>query len=215
MSLAAVQVELPCEEQQRADIYGLLSALLLGPEAQLVDALGNAEAGDDDSALGGAWQELVQGAQRGAGAVLAEYDALFVAAGTPRINPYQCYYLAGWLMDKPLALLRQDLRELGLSRLEGATELEDHIGSLCEAMRVLIQRGAAHATQQDFFARHLANWTDRCLRDLAGAAGDGFYAALSRFIQAFFRLEAQVLGVEVAASPMHPPRTARHVEAAA
>jgi TorA maturation chaperone TorD len=213
--LAAVQVELPREEQQRADIYGLLSALLLGPQVQLVDALGRAVAGDDDSALGCAWQELVHAARSGGVAVRAEYDALFVAAGTPRINPYQCYYLAGWLMDKPLALLRQDLRELGLARLEGATELEDHIGSLCEAMRVLIQRGTAHSTQHDFFARHVAGWTDRCLRDLADAAGDGFYAALSRFIQAFFRLEAQVLGVEVAAAPRHPPRTARHAEAAA
>jgi TorA maturation chaperone TorD len=205
--------ELSAEEQQRADLYGLLSTLLLRPEAQLVDALRSMPMSDEDTALGHAWNDLVQAARAGGKAVLDEHDALFIAAGTPRLNPYQCYYLAGWLMDKPLAALRNDLRHLGLERLDGATELEDHLGALCETMRVLIEKRAPAESQQDFFARHMAGWSGRCLQDMATAAGDGFYATLARFIEAFFRLEAEVLGVEVAATPMHPPRTAQHVEA--
>ncbi|HEX2546212.1 MAG TPA: molecular chaperone TorD family protein [Ramlibacter sp.] len=179
------------QEQDRADVYALLAALLLGPDADLIESLAalpdNPDADDDDVGL--AWNALLQSASRGSRAVLDEYEALFIAAGTPRLNPHQCFYLAGWLMDKPLAALREELRELGLVRAPGVTELEDHLGALCETMRVLIERGAPLAVQQAFFARHVAGWAPQCLHDIASAPGADFYRALAAFAQAFFALE--------------------------
>lgn len=179
-------------EQDRADVYALLAALLLGPDAELIEALAvlpnQPDADGDDVAL--AWTALLQSASRGSRAVLDEYEALFIAAGTPRLNPYQCFYLAGWLMDKPLAALREELRELGLVRAPGVTELEDHLGALCETMRVLIERGAPLEVQQAFFARHVAGWATQCLQDIASAPGADFYRALAAFAHAFFELES-------------------------
>lgn len=185
------QVELPSEEQHRADLYGLLATLLLGADARLVDALASMPRSDEEGALGAAWHLLLDAAQLGPASVQDEYDALFIAAGTPRLNPYQCYYLAGWLMDKPLAALRHDLGQLGLARMEGATELEDHLGVLFEVMRVLVGKGTPAATQQEFFDRHIAGWSVACLDDIASAPGAVFYRALALFAQAFLELESQ------------------------
>jgi TorA maturation chaperone TorD len=179
--------QLPLEEQERADLYGLLAALLLGPDERLLAALAalpRSGAPDDP------WDALLAAAGRRGRAPLAEFDALFVAAGTPRFNPYQCWYLDGWLMDKPLAALRDDLRALGLQRAAGATELEDHLGALCETMRVLIAAGRPRPVQQAFFDRHLAPWSARCLRDIAAAPDADFYRAVATFALAFFERES-------------------------
>ena len=125
-----------------------------------------------------------------------EFGALFVSAGNPRLNPYECFYVAGCLMDKPLALLRSDLQALGLARREGATELEDHLGALCEAMRLLIERGADTLQQAGFFERHLGGWAGACLDDTRHAAGADFYRALADFTGAFFAAEAGRFGLE-------------------
>jgi TorA maturation chaperone TorD len=134
---------------------------------------------------------LIDAAGRCAAGVPDEFDALFVATGTPRINPYQCWYVAGWLMDQPLARLRADLLALGLTRASGVTELEDHLGALCEAMRVLIQRDEPLEVQQSFFRKHLASWSQQCLDDIAATPGAEFYRAVAGLARCFFALEAQ------------------------
>jgi TorA maturation chaperone TorD len=179
-------------QKERADLYGLLAALLLGPDDTLVTALAALPpSAGFDGGVAAAWDALVAAARRrGAAGALAEYQDLFVAAGTPTVNPYECRYLEGWLMDKPLVRLRDDLRSLGVQRAPGATELEDHLGALCETMRVLIDSGRPRETQQAFFERHLAGWSKRCLQDIDSAAGADFYRAVAAFAQAFFELEA-------------------------
>ena len=151
-------------------------------------ALPRSGAQDDD--LARAWDALLDAADRLGPAALDEHARLFVAAGTPRFNPYQCYYLDGWLMDKPLAHLRDELRALGLQRAPGATELEDHIGALCETMRVLIASGRPPEVQQAFFARHIAPWSALCLRDIHDAPDADFYRAVAAFALAFFERES-------------------------
>jgi TorA maturation chaperone TorD len=198
--------------QERADLYALLAALWLGPDAALLQALaqlGESAAGAGDDDLGASWQALLASVRRcGPEHVEAEFLALFCAAGTPRINPYQCFYVAGWLMDKPLALLRQDLARLGLARKAGATELEDHIGALCESMRVLITRGAPLQVQTDFFGAHLAGWTTRCLHDVAAAPEADAYRAIAAFTEAFLRAEAETLDAQAPPdSPVAMPRS--------
>jgi TorA maturation chaperone TorD len=189
--LAVSQVLLTPEEQDRADVYGLLAALLLEPGPPLLAALATLpRPAQRDDELTHAWHDLLGAAARRGPAVLAEHADLFIAAGTPRLNPHECFYLDGWLMDKPLARLREDLRQLGLARADGVTELEDHLGALCETMRVLIESGRPRQTQQAFFDGHLAGWSARCLQDIAAAPGADFYRALAVFAQAFFELES-------------------------
>jgi len=186
------------QDQDRADVYAVLARLWLDPQAQLLAALPGAPAwpGPDGSEASRAWTALQHAAERCAATAAGEFDALFVAAGTPPLNPYECYYVAGCLMDKPLALLRSDLQALGLARSDGATELEDHLGALCETMWLLIDRGADGEQQADFFRRHLASWAAACLHDTRNAAGADFYRALADFTGAFFAAEAAQLGLE-------------------
>ena len=88
-------------------------------------------------------------------AAAAEFDALFGGVGKPEVWAYGSHYLSGFLNDKPLAQLRTDLAQLGLTRDEALAETEDHIAYLCEVMRYLIagdDAGQCHlANQRKFF----------------------------------------------------------------
>lgn len=181
----------PLDANERADLYGLLAALLLDPEAGLVRALAALpRSGVPGDAFATAWDALLDAAQRRGDTVLDEFDTLFVAPGSPRLSPYQCLYRHGCPADQPLAQLRDALGALGLQRAPDTTELEDHLGALCDTMRVLITAGRPREVQQRFFDTQLADWSPRCLQDLAAAPGADFYRALAAFAQAFFELES-------------------------
>jgi TorA maturation chaperone TorD len=204
-SSCAAREPLPPEEQGRADVYGLLASLLLGVDRRVTARLRDCGAClADDGGFAQAWTRLVSAAAtRSDAAIEAEHRRLFHAAGTPRINPYASFYLAGALMEKPLAALRSHLRRLGLGRTPGATELEDHLGGLCQSMRLLVVRQQDLAEQQAFFERHLQGWYARCLGDIRAAAPEGFYRAVADFAQAFLDLEAAAF--ELAAQPQDSP----------
>jgi TorA maturation chaperone TorD len=189
---SAAREPLPPEEQGRADVYGLLAALLLGVDRRVLARLRECGACQcDDGRFARAWTRLVSAAATHSDAQIdAEHRLLFQAAGTPRIHPYASFYMAGALLEKPLAALRSHLHRLGLTRTRGATELEDHLGGLCETMRLLIARGNDAAGQRAFFERHLQRWYARCLDDIRAACPDGFHRAVADFAQAFFDLEA-------------------------
>ncbi len=196
------------EEQARADFYALIARLMLNPpDAALLQNLAAAAslpAEDAGNPLDQAWENLVLAATvTDADAVREEFDAMFISIGTPLVNPYASLYLAGFLMEKPLAALRTDLGELGLARLRDSGELEDHLGALCETMRLLIAGAhgiAPHpvSVQKAFFQKHIAPWYATCLEHIRGAPGANFYRRVADFIQAFFEVEAQAFEMEVA-----------------
>ncbi len=68
-----------------------------------------------------------------------EYHALFIGLGRGELVPYGSWYQTGFLMEKPLGLLRADLARLGFERAEEVHEPEDHVAALCEVMALLIQ----------------------------------------------------------------------------
>lgn len=199
-------VLVPQEEQARADFYALVSRLLLAPpDAALLDRLAGADslgAGQSDHPLDLAWEELVLAARLlHADAVRDEFEALFVSVGKPVVDPYASPYLSGFMMEKPLAALRDELAELGLARRADSGELEDHLGALCEVMRLLIAGAPGLAPQplgrqKRFFERHLASWYERCLDDIRGAGDANFYRHVANFIQAFFEVEAEAFDME-------------------
>jgi TorA maturation chaperone TorD len=213
IALAPEDAAPAAEDQARADFYALIAHLLLRPPAAglLADlaAAGELAAGRADHPLAVAWTRLA-GAARATGeqAVREEHAALFISIGNPLINPYASFYLSGFMMEKPLAALRRDLAALSLSRVAGVGEPEDHLGALCEVMRLLIAGapGLAPRTldeQRSFFLHHLAPWYRRCLDDVRAAAGANFYRELADFIQVFFDVEYQAFDMLDAGEASH------------
>lgn len=187
------------EETARAEVYGLLAALYYAPPtsellAQLRVAVTEAPAAG--AFLEEPWRELIALARVMPDEdVRVEYDALFGGVGKPDVYLFGSYYLVGFLNDKPLVKLRDDLAALGLTRDEHMTETEDHIAYLCEVMRFLIAGDDVEVSnltrQQAFFAAHLQPWTTLLCDTLAEHPKARFYAALSAFTRAFLSVESQ------------------------
>lgn len=187
------------EETARAEVYGLLARLYYAPpDAQLLAALRVAvtDAPQQGSFLEEPWRTLV-GAARAMGdrEIADEYDALFGGVGKPEVYLFGSHYRSGYLNEKPLAQLRDDLAGLGLARDETMPETEDHVAYLCEVMRYLIAGddvAVANLTRQrEFFAAHLQPWVQAMCDAIAAHPRARFYATLSEFTRAFASVEAQ------------------------
>jgi TorA maturation chaperone TorD len=92
--------------------------------------------------------------------------------------------------------VRAALREHGLERRAGIAEGEDHLGSLCEAMRVLIANGTPIARQRAFFDAHIAPWYRACAEDFRSADGSKFYRCVANVLEAYFDVEQEALAIE-------------------
>jgi len=201
----AVPLPLAPEDQARADLYALLASLFLAPpNASLLAGLAAADpilGTHDERPLEDAWEKLVLAAGvLEPDAVADEFTDLFISTGTPRLNPYGSLYLSGYLNDTPLANLRADLAHLGLARAHGVGEFEDHLGALCETMRVLVAGapGIARqplARQKQFFDAHLQPWYPACLADIARDEGANFSRLVAAFAGAFLAIEAEAFAV--------------------
>ncbi|MFC5511879.1 molecular chaperone [Massilia jejuensis] len=201
-----VTAPLGAEDQARADLYALAARLLLAaPDGQLLAGLANADpilSTGAEHALADAWENLVLASSvMDADAVAEEFDALFISSGTPTLNPYGSLYLSGFMNDTPLAELRADLARFGIGRVRGVFESEDHLGALCETMRVLIAGGPGIRrqpleAQKAFFEARIAPWYARCLADMKNAAGANFYRLIAAFVSALLAIEAEAFAVE-------------------
>src|SRR3546814_4472832 len=101
---------------------------------------------------------------------------------------------SGFLNEKPLAKLRQDMAQLGIARAEKIAEPEDHMGTLCEIMAGLITGEfgppAELAAQRRFFDAHIAPWATRFFTDLEMAQAAKLYAPVGRLGRVFTEIEA-------------------------
>lgn len=199
------------EDQARADCYALAARLLLAaPDAALLQALGDAHQEDQPEHLrfedapaitspDRAWRRLAAAAcVMPLEAVREEFGALFEGLGKPLIDPYASPYVAGFMMEKPLAALRSDLAALGIGRSTQASVPEDHLGALCEVMRLLIAGAPGlpprpPADQLDFFSRHLEPWAGRCLDDIEKAGPANFYRCVADYVRQLLQVEGQIL----------------------
>jgi TorA maturation chaperone TorD len=187
------------EETARAEVYGLLSQLYYqAPEAELLGQLQVAvtEAPDAGGFLEEPWRELVACARRLSQAqIAAEFNSLFGGVGKPEVYLFGSHYLSGFLNEKPLVKLRQDLAELGLGRSEGMSETEDHAAYVFEVMRYLIAGddvSVANLTRQlAFFNQHVQPWLAQMCQALQAHPKADFYARLAAFTEAFLSVEAQ------------------------
>ncbi len=183
------------EERLRATWYRLFArALAAAPDRQLLDKLARLEG--DDSDFGKGLDALAAAARAAApDAVEQEYFDLFIGVGSGELIPYGSYYLTGFLHEKPLARLREDMDALGIARVAGVSESEDHIASLCEMMAGLISgdfgKPADLATQHRFFQDHIGCWAPRFFEDLEAARAAAFYMPIGGIGRSFMAVESQ------------------------
>jgi len=180
----------------RAREYALLATLLLrAPDAALLQRLTRlcGEAGP----LGTAHGALAAAADAAAETVEREYFDLFIGVGRGEFLPYASFYLTGFLHERPLARLRQDLRMLGIERVADQCEPEDHAGILCEIMSGLIDGPFAVPLeeQQRIFERHLAPWLGRFFADLESAQRAHFYRPVGTIGRLFIEIEREAFAL--------------------
>ncbi|WP_128561068.1 TorD/DmsD family molecular chaperone [Methylobacterium crusticola] len=182
----------------RAREYDLLAAVLgRAPDAALLAALRALDG--DASPLGRAHAALGRAAAEAeAAAVSRDYFALFVGVGRGAILPYASYYLTGFLNERPLARVRQDLEALGIERDPAVSEPEDHAAILLEVMAGLAggRLAAAAGTDRRFFDRHLKPWIARFFEDVAREAATPFYRAVGALGETFVVIEAEAFGMD-------------------
>jgi len=111
--------------------------------------------------------------------------------------PYGSWYLTGFLMEKPLSVLRDDLATMGFARNDGTCEPEDHVAALCEVMSLLINEGRSLGEQTRFFDAHMSSWLGQFFTDLSEAKSAVFYRSVARFGKAYFDFEKQYLAMRV------------------
>lgn len=177
----------------RAQEYALLAMLLMrAPDAALLSKLSALRA--DVSPLGLAHAALAEAAEATrVEKVEREYFDLFIGLGRGELMPYGSYYLTGFLHERPLARLRDDLARLGIARAEGMVEPEDHAGILCEIMSGLASRRLPAPPDLDrlIFEKHMAPWIGRFFADLENAAAADFYRRLGTLGRVYMDIEAE------------------------
>jgi TorA maturation chaperone TorD len=126
-----------------------------------------------------------------------EFFELFIGIGRGELMPYGSYYLTGFLHERPLARLREDLAQLGIERTEGNAEPEDQAATLCEIMAGLAggRLVAAPGSDQQIFERHVAPWLGRFFADLENAQGARFYQPVGTIGRLFMDIETEAFAL--------------------
>jgi TorA maturation chaperone TorD len=189
------------EDTARADLYGLFATLFYrAPDAAMLHhiAANRADGADEATPLGHAWNALCDAASTTTVAEAdEEYQRLFLGVGKPEVFLYGSYYQTGFLNERPLVALRDDLARYGLERHDNVSETEDHIATLCEVMRFLVAGEDLAVSnlgeQQRFFSRHLQPWAESLCDAIAGHPQARFYASAAELLKAFVAVEAVAL----------------------
>lgn len=204
-SLAPVALAHPLtpEDRSRAEFYALLARLYAdAPDAWLLQAIAAAPPLTDDGDLASAWNRLVAASgAMDADAAAQEYTDLFIGVGQCDVNLHGSHWIAGAMLERPLAELRTALSELGLSRRRDAVMLEDHLAALCETMRLLVagtndRSPASVAVQRAFFDRHIAPWVFRCCSAIRQSSIANYYGRVAEFTEQFMALDRDALAME-------------------
>ncbi len=186
------------EAQYRAGAWGLLATLLRDvPDRETLGRVAALTKMDD---AGPALQTSLAMLGLAASTVSPEaaddeFHDLFIGMARGELLPYASWYQTGFLMERPLSLLRDDLKVLGYQREEGVNEPEDHAAALCEVMALLIQEERELEVQAAFFGNHMQNWLPRFFSDLSNAKKAVFYRSVGRLGEAFTEFEEKFLSM--------------------
>ena len=184
----------------RAEMYVLLGTLLAGPpdeailEMLLEIDVGKAEA----TPMTALWQSLQEAARATDSTRLSdEYFNLFIGLGRGELLPYASFYIHGFLMEKVLASLRNELKSLGFELQEGVSEPEDHVAALCETMgMIILESGLSLEEQSAFFKAYIESWMGAFFTDLSVAESADFYRVVAQLGQQFLEIESQYMTMQ-------------------
>ncbi len=188
------------EDALRADMYDFLASLLRKePSDELIDKVSHLEG--DETPIGSACLTLAHLAKTlDNGLIRSEYVDIFIGVGRGEVLPFASYYLTGFLNDKPLANLRADMARIGVARVKGVKEPEDHIASLFDMMSGLIRghygKVFSIAEQAVFFNRHIEPWAGLLMRDIEAAKTVVFYAPVGTIGKAFLEIESAAFSMD-------------------
>jgi TorA maturation chaperone TorD len=184
-------------DRARAREYALLGSLLLrAPDLELLNQLRHLRG--DATALGVVHVELAEAAKDADVArVEREFFDLFIGIGRGELLPYGSYYVTGFLHERPLARLREDLGRIGVARADGVVEPEDHAGILCEIMSGLTsgQFAAPADSDRTIFEKHMAPWIGRFFADLERAEAADFYRRVGTVGRVFVEIETEAFAL--------------------
>lgn len=188
------------EDLLRANCYGLLASLLLSPPCSgLLDTLRALKG--DETPFGTAMSALAEQARTSKPDDIAdEFTRLFYGHGAGgELHPYASFYLTGFVYDKPLALLRDDLAALGLTKSEATTEPEDHIAFLMNIMHELIvgTHGVQHDldAQKAFYDTHVAPWATAFFENLETAENAEFFRPVGTIGKLLMDIETEAFSI--------------------
>lgn len=181
------------EDLLRVNLYRLLARCLSSPiDKPYLSILSNLQG--DDTELGQAFTSLAKSAASADEEQAAEeYQNLFIGLGRGELLPYASYYLTGFLNEKPLARLRNDMLPLGIERDPEIKEPEDHAGALMDMMAGLIDGSfgepQALSIQKKFFENHIGEWTPHFFKDLQTAKEARLYRSIGAVGEMFIEIE--------------------------
>lgn len=177
----------------RAQEYALLSALLSrAPSKNFLARL--TELRGDATPIGVAHMGLAEAASRLSPAQIErEYFELFIGLGRGDLLPYASYYLTGFLNERPLSRLREDLLQLGIERVDDNLEPEDHAATLCEIMAGLAGGSfpGGEDAERQIFNKHIAPWMGRLFADMEHSENADFYRHVGTLGRLFLEIETE------------------------
>jgi TorA maturation chaperone TorD len=181
----------------RAQEYALLSVVLRhAPNADMLNRLATLRG--DTSPLGIAHAALGEAAAAAnVEFVEREFFNLFIGVGRGELLPYGSYYLTGFLNERPLARLRDDLARFGIERVEGEVEPEDHAAMLCEIMAGLAggRFDAPAGADRELFEKHLLPWIGRFFADLERAEAADLYRRIGALGRVLVEIESEAFAL--------------------
>ena len=184
-------------ETARSEQYRFLARLLsVSPDQVLLDQVGQLQG--DETPLGRAFTALAQAAKAtDQNRAEREFFELFIGVGRGELLPYASFYQTGFLNERPLAILRDDLARLGVARAKGRHEPEDHIAILLDVMADMIcgDIKVSPDMQAAFFNRHIAPWAAHFFDDLAIAPSAKFYRPLAEIGRLLTDIEARAFAL--------------------
>ncbi|WP_420584245.1 TorD/DmsD family molecular chaperone [Ruegeria sp.] len=198
----AQSIEISSEDRLRADFYNFLGLLLAGPPDQLLlDQMAGLTG--DETDLGQAIQAMARVAKvTKPAAAEREFNALFIGLGRGELLPYASFYLTGFLNEKPLAQLRNDMAVRGITRAQNVFEPEDNIASLMEMMAgMIVGRFGSPATLEDqkaFWNKHIGPWAAHFYSDLEAAENSVLYASVGTAGRVFMEIEREAFRMTTA-----------------
>ncbi len=184
-------------EAARSEQYRFLARMLCAsPDQTLLNQIARLQS--DETPLGRAFSALAQAAKVAHhDRVEREYFELFIGVGRGELLPYGSFYQTGFLNERPLAVLRNDLSRLGVARAKGRHEPEDHIALLLDVMADMISGDIATTpdAQAAFYNRHIAPWAAQFFDDLAIAPSAEFYRPVAEIGRLLTDIEARAFAL--------------------